>query len=909
MKNKRIVIENLNKLIGEKFGNYSKYIIQERALPDLRDGLKPVQRRILFSMNDLKLFNNSPYKKSARVVGDVIGKYHPHGDSSVYEAMVRMSQEWKMNVPLIDMHGNKGSIDGDSAAAMRYTEARLSKISSYMLANIKKNIIKYSPNFDDSELEPTILPTIFPNILINGSVGIASGYSTNLPPHNFTEVIKALIYVLRNEDYTLSSILKYIKGPDFPTGGLINGKDEIKNMYRTGKGKITLQAKYDYNEKENIINITEIPFESNKSEIVRKIDELISLNKIPKLSFVRDDSDRNGMSIILKLKSKVDPKLIMAYLFKTTDLQKRYSANFVAIRNKKPELLSLLDIFSSFKDFQIKIYRNLYKYELEKVKKRLEIVEALMVIVDVIDEVIRLIRKSLNKSDAKKRIIERFKFNDNQAEAIVNLRLYRLTSTDILELREEHNQLLETIKHYEKCLNDNGYLIIQIVNNLEVLLSEFKIRRKSIIVNEDDGDEIIEVDEKDLIEEEEVYIGVSRDGYIKKVSIRSKESSNKEDYGLREGDFDLLVEHTTNINNVFLFTSSGRYYSIPIYKLKQSKWKEFGEHASVYTSISGNEKIVRIIIGKKINRGKFIVVTTKNGLVKRGEVKNLVIPNTKSGAKFIGIKKDDEVVSISFMKSDNWEIVSVTSFGFLIKYDLNSVPITGNGSSGVKNISLIEKDYVVKSLIFDSDEIDNSKEQVCFLTNKAKLKRIRVSDIKLTKRGGKGIRLLKEVKSYKEHLINMFDPNRIKVIKIFTNKNKYLKISPKKMVLLSDLNSGFSNPLKVTIIDAFEVILHEDINFEYTHERKVNIKNKLDFSIDDKKEVDDKVLSSSLDKIYKQDVIDKDDSITKLLNDIDIDSKKNESINNDKKKDNDNNKSSVDDLIKELDLDNLLNNK
>ncbi len=866
---KRIIRENLNKLIGEKFGNYSKYIIQERALPDLRDGLKPVQRRILFSMNDLKLSHNSPYKKSARVVGDVIGKYHPHGDTSVYEAMVRMSQEWKMNIPLVDMHGNKGSIDGDSAAAMRYTEARLSSIASFMLANIKKNIVSFAPNFDDSEMEPTVLPTIYPNLLVNGSMGIASGYSTNLPPHNLSEVLKALTYVLQNEDYTLSNILRFIKGPDFPTGGQIIGKDEIKKMYREGKGKIIIRSKYEFNQKENEIIITEIPFESNKSDIVKRIDDLINQGKIPSVLYVRDDSDRKGLSITIKLKPKVQHELIMNYLFKSTDLQKNYNANFVAIRNKKPELLSLLDIFESFKEFQIKIYRNLYKFELEKLRKRMEIVEALMIIIDVIDEVIKIIRSSLNKTDARNRIMQRFNFNENQGEAIVSLRLYRLTSTDINELREEHKQLKEMISHYEKALNDKGYLIIQIVNGLEELKTTFNEKRRTEIVDEN---EQIEVKEEDLIEEEKIYLGVSRDGYLKKVSVRSKESSNEDDYGLREGDFDIMIEKVSNLNNIFFFTTNGRYYSIPIYKLKQSKWKDVGEHASNYTSISGNEKILRVVIGKEIKRGKYLVVSTKNGMIKRTNISDLVVPSTKSGAKYINLKDDDKVVSVSFMKLDKSHIVSATSFGFIIRYDANLIPITGNTSGGVKNITLIEKDQVIKTLVFDENDVEEGKEQISFITTKGKMKRIRVSEIKLTSRALKGMRILKEVKSYKEYLMNMFDAYRVKMIKILTDKNKYMVEDPKRSVLLSDSNSGFSHPFKVNIVGVYEAILADDIEIEFTTEQHID-SNKL-FEL-------------------------KDFSNSSVINENKLSNKEMNVEKNKKSKE-------IDDILKQLDLDDLL---
>ncbi len=823
MKDNKLTISNLNELIGEKFGNYSKYIIQERALPDLRDGLKPVQRRILFAMHTLRLNPNSPYKKSARVVGDVIGKYHPHGDTSVYEAMVRMGQEWKMNLPLVDMHGNKGSIDGDSPAAMRYTEARLGSISKYLIKNIDKEITNFSLNFDDSEKEPTVLPALFPNLFINGSMGIASGYSTNIAPHNFNEMLKALIFVLNNDDFTLKNLLKIIKGPDFPTGGIIVGEEQIIHAYKTGKGKITLRSKLEYNEKTNEIKIKEIPFETNKSEVISKIDALISQNKIPGILFIRDDSDRLGLEITIKIKSDAPVDAIKNYLFKNTDLQKNFYINQIAIKNKKPELLTLLDFFEGFKEFQIKTYRNLAKFELAKLQKKIEIVQALIIVIDVIDEVITMIRKSLNKADAKRKIMERFNFNDNQGEAIVTLRLYRLTSTDINELRIEFNELKKLISHFEKMLSDRNYLVEQIVLQLEEVQKEFDIKRKTEIQKE--YEEII-INEEELVQEEKVNLSVTVNGYIKRTSIKSKDSSSKEAFGIRENDITIFNDIVSNLKTLFVFTSKGKYYSIPIYKLNEFKWKEVGAHISNYFSTLSEERIVSIkVVDKVVNDQEgFIISSTKNGLIKKSKISELETPSTKKGAKYSNLKTDDEISSLIFTYSEDEYIVSQSKFGFIVRYLSSEIPVTGLSSSGVKNINLIEKDEVVKTVVTNINDTDDGKEHIVVLTNTSKAKRFRASSVKQTSRGTKGTRILKASNVNKEYIINIFRVDEVEEIQVLFDDAELKELTLFKIVLLSDLTTGFSKFHSKKIVESIELVW-KNVSSKSTKTVEVNLQS------------------------------------------------------------------------------------
>lgn len=787
MNNKKtgVFIEKLDSLIGEKFGNYSKYIIQERALPDLRDGLKPVQRRILFAMNAIKLSHNSPYKKSARVVGDVIGKYHPHGDSSVYEAMVRLGQEWKLNIPLVDMHGNKGSIDGDSPAAMRYTETRLSPISEYLLLGLEKNIVPFSTNFDDTELEPVVLPAKYPNLLINGSTGIASGYSTNIPPHNINEVIKAIKYILVNDEPVLSGILRYIKGPDFPTGGEID-VSEVKTAYKTGKGRVTLRAKIDYDEKSNTFLVKEIPFEVNKSEMVRKIDDLIRSGKLSGVKEIRDDTDRTGLQISIILKQDSNKDAIINYLFKTTDLQKKYNINMVAIKDKKPEQLSLLDILTSFVSFQLEIYTNLYKFELFKNEQRKEIIEGLIKVLDVIDKVISIIRKSKNKAEAKEGIINSFNFTERQAEAIVNLRLYRLTSTDINQLQKENKQLDLEIKHYKKALTEKAYLKEQIVKDLDLFLEKFKEPRRSKITSNLDD---IEVSEADLIVEETVVITVSQQGYIKKVSTKSRDLSEGET-GRREDDIIISEFDVSNMKKIVLFSSTGKYYSLNIYKLKDLKWKDVGEHLSTLTGMDGLDKIISVtVVDTFENLAGNLIVSTKKGMIKQTEISNLTTELSKRGAKYMGLKDGDEVNSISIAYNQNYFATSVTQIGLSIKYSLDSIPVVGLAASGVKNINLSPDDFVASTIIQPINDVDNGKSQIILFTNTGKGKRIKTKEIKGISRGSKGSQIMKQTKSKEFRIINLFDPEQSGKIHLLDGDDKYFILKSKTEIPISDFGT------------------------------------------------------------------------------------------------------------------------
>ncbi len=827
----------LDNLIGEKFGNYSKYIIQERALPDLRDGLKPVQRRVLYAMQDLRLTHKSPYKKSARVVGDVIGKYHPHGDTSVYDAMVRLAQEWKVNMPLVDMHGNKGSVDGDSPAAMRYTETRLGKISSQLLVDIDKDLVPFSPNFDDSELEPTVLPARYPNLLVNGSTGIASGYSTNIPPHNLKELIKALIYILKNDSVTLSNITRFIKGPDFPTGGSVSSSKSIKEAYRSGKGKVVITSTWSFNEKAKQIEITEIPYEVNKSDLVKKLDDLIRNNKVPGVKEVRDDTDRKGLQITLLCKPEINVDLVMNYLFKSTDLRKNYSFNMVAIKDKKPELLGLLDILQSFADFQIEIYTKLYKFELIKLEKRLEIVEGLVKVVDIIDQIIESIRKSKNKKEAREGIMKKFGFTENQAEAIVTLRLYRLSSTDLSELEEELKLLKKSITHFKKGIKNKEYLKENIINELEALSKEYSIERKSVIEEEI---EEVKIDEKDLIQEEMVWVSVTHQGYIKKISQRSKDAAEESTFGKREDDIIISMTQTSNLFNLVLFTSQGRYFSIPIYKLNDSKFKDIGEHISKFTSLDALDRLVATAIVQDFNRKGELIFSTKNGMIKRSLIKDMTVSTNKRGAKFMGVKDGDEVISVSILTDKQSFITSITEKGYGVRYVADNLSTIGLSASGVKNVNVAPDDKVVATLVNTIKDVDKGDSQLIIVTHNGKAKRMRTNDVKALSRASKGALIASQTKSNPYRIINGFNLDITENIYILTDGDENLNLRPKGDLAITDSSTGLTQYVKKAGIklsfNDLTLSLDELNDYSKTQETKLEIEAKqleLDDLLDD----------------------------------------------------------------------------
>lgn len=737
---------SLEDVLGDRFGRYSKYIIQERALPDVRDGLKPVQRRILYAMYSSGNTHDKNFRKSAKTVGDVIGQYHPHGDSSVYEAMVRLSQDWKLRHVLIEMHGNNGSIDNDPPAAMRYTEAKLSLLAEELLRDINKETVSFIPNYDDTTLEPMVLPSRFPNLLVNGSTGISAGYATDIPPHNLAEVIQATLKYIDNPDITVNQLMKYIKGPDFPTGGIIQGIDGIKKAYESGKGRIIVRSKVEEetlrNGRKQLI-ITEIPYEVNKSSLVKRIDELRADKKVDGIVEVRDETDRTGLRIAIELKKDVNSESIKNYLYKNSDLQISYNFNMVAISDGRPKLMGIRQIIDSYLNHQIEVVANRTKFELDNAEKRMHIVEGLIKALSILDKVIELIRSSKNKRDAKENLIEVFEFTEEQAEAIVMLQLYRLTNTDIVALEGEHKELEALIKQLRHILDNHDALLNVIKEELNEIKKKFKSERLSLIEAEI---EEIKIDKEVMLPSEEVILSMTRHGYIKRTSIRSFNASGVEDIGLKDGDSLLKHQEVNTQDTVLVFTNKGRYLFIPVHKLADIRWKELGQHVSQIVPIEEDEVVINVFNEKDFNTDAFYVFATQNGMIKKSTVP--LFKTTRFNKPLIAtkVKENDDLISVMRFEKDQL-ITVITNKGMSLTYNTSELSDTGLRAAGVKSINLKAEDFVVMT------EGVSENDTILMATQRGSLKRISFKILQVAKRAQRGITLLKELKKNPHRIV------------------------------------------------------------------------------------------------------------------------------------------------------------
>ncbi|HHD4809548.1 TPA: DNA topoisomerase IV subunit A [Streptococcus pyogenes] len=732
---------SLEDIMGERFGRYSKYIIQERALPDIRDGLKPVQRRILYSMNkDGNTFEKG-YRKSAKSVGNIMGNFHPHGDFSIYDAMVRMSQDWKNREILVEMHGNNGSMDGDPPAAMRYTEARLSEIAGYLLQDIEKNTVSFAWNFDDTEKEPTVLPAAFPNLLVNGSSGISAGYATDIPPHNLSEVIDAVVYMIDHPKASLEKLMEFLPGPDFPTGGIIQGADEIKKAYETGKGRVVVRSRTEIEElkggKQQII-VTEIPYEVNKAVLVKKIDDVRVNNKVPGIVEVRDESDRTGLRIAIELKKDADSQTILNYLLKYTDLQVNYNFNMVAIDHFTPRQVGLQKILSSYISHRKDIIIERSKFDKAKAEKRLHIVEGLIRVLSILDEIIALIRSSDNKADAKENLKVSYDFSEEQAEAIVTLQLYRLTNTDIVTLQNEENDLRDLITTLSAIIGDEATMYNVMKRELREVKKKFANPRLSELQAES---QIIEIDTASLIAEEETFVSVTRGGYLKRTSPRSFNASSLEEVGKRDDDELIFVKQAKTTEHLLLFTTLGNVIYRPIHELTDLRWKDIGEHLSqTISNFATEEEILYADIVTSFDQGLYVAVT-QNGFIKRFDRKELSPWRTykSKSTKYVKLKDDkDRVVTLSPVIME--DLLLVTKNGYALRFSSQEVPIQGLKSAGVKGINLKNDDSLASAFAVTSNSF-------FVLTQRGSLKRMAVDDIPQTSRANRGLLVLRELKT------------------------------------------------------------------------------------------------------------------------------------------------------------------
>ena len=737
--------------MGERFGRYSKYIIQERALPDIRDGLKPVQRRILYSMNkDGNTFDKG-YRKSAKSVGNIMGNFHPHGDSSIYDAMVRMSQDWKNREILVEMHGNNGSMDGDPPAAMRYTEARLSEIASYLLADIEKKTVPFAWNFDDTEKEPTVLPAAFPNLLVNGATGISAGYATDIPPHNLAEVIDAVVYMIDHPTAKLEKLMEFLPGPDFPTGAIIQGADEIKKAYETGKGRVVVRSRCDIEQlkggKKQII-VTEIPYEVNKAVLVKKIDDVRVNNKLPGIAEVRDESDRTGLRIAIELKKDSDEQTILNYLYKYTDLQINYNFNMVAIDNFTPRQVGLQKILSSYIAHRREIIIARSKFDKDKAEKRLHIVEGLIRVISILDEVIALIRASENKSDAKQNLKISYDFSEEQAEAIVTLQLYRLTNTDIVTLENEEAALREQIQTLAAIIGDERTMFNLMKKELREVKKQFGNPRLSELQVQA---ETIEIDTASLIVEEETFVSVTKAGYIKRTSPRSFNASTLEEMGKRDDDQLIFLQNTKTTQHLLLFTNLGNVIYRPVHELTDIRWKDIGEHLSqTLMNFDTNEEVIFAELVENFDEGTYFAVT-KFGQIKRVERKEFAPWRTykSKSTKYAKLKDDEDVViTVSPVVLD--DIMLITEKGYALRFNIEEVPVIGAKAAGVKAVNLKDDDVVVAAFISNTSSF-------YLLTQRGSLKRMATEEIPVTSRAKRGLQVLRELKA-KPHRVFVAGP-------------------------------------------------------------------------------------------------------------------------------------------------------
>lgn len=803
---KRIEDYALEEIMGERFASYAKEIIQDRAIPDVRDGLKPVQRRILFAMYKAGNTYDKKYIKSAATVGDVLGKYHPHGDSSVYDAMVRMSQWWKQNAILVDMKGNNGSMDGDSAAAYRYTEARLAKISNELLADLDKDTVKFAPNFDDRLLEPTVLPAKYPNLLVNGTMGISAGYATNIPPHNLGEVIDATIKRIESPNCYLDTILEIVKGPDFPTGGIACGLEGIRQAFKTGKGRVVVQSKYEIVKEKGKTKIVvkEIPYDVNKAMLVNKIEGIRIDKKIDGMAEVRDESDREGLRIVIDLKAGANPDVILGYLFKNTDLQISYNYNMVAIVNRVPKTLGILEILDAYIAHQKEVILKRSAFDLAKNEKEMHIVEGLIKCLSILDEVIKVIRASKNKADAKNNLVDKFGFTMEQAEAIVTLQLYKLTNTDVLELEEKMEKLAKLIEGLKAILNDEEVLKYVMKKELKLIKKEYATPRKTKIEEEIHE---IKLDVREMIPKENVVVVVTNEGYVKRVSAKSYAASN-EDTTLKPGDYITGLYDCSTLDTLIVFTSFGNYLFIPVYKIPEVKWKELGKHVNNIVMTSEGEEVVASFI---YNKQDTYILATNKGMIKRTIAKDLEVSRCIKPITAMKLKEEDTVIGV---KKDLGNVILVTNNGYYLHYESAEIPVVGPKASGVKGISL--KDDEVKDLV----SYKESDEYLTVFTDNKTAKRLKISDLEKHSRAKKGSLLLKKTKTVSYKVLNALLTSSKDLV--LTKADSEISIFKSSDIAIMDILSTGSSISKYKLDKASVVAVKEKIKDE---EEKPKVKD------------------------------------------------------------------------------------
>ncbi|WP_314061828.1 DNA topoisomerase IV subunit A [uncultured Vagococcus sp.] len=781
----------LKEVMGDRFGRYSKYIIQERALPDIRDGLKPVQRRILYAMDhDGNTFDKG-FRKSAKSVGNIMGNYHPHGDSSIYEAMVRMSQDWKLRAILIEMHGNNGSMDGDPPAAMRYTEARLSKLSGEILEDIEKETVDMVWNFDDTEKEPTVLPAKYPNLLVNGSTGISAGYATDIPTHNLGEVIDGTIYLIDHPNASLDKLMAYIPGPDFPTGGILQGKNEIKQAYETGKGRVVLRSQTKIESikggKEQIV-INEIPYEVNKANLVKKMDEIRLNKKIDGIAEVRDETDRTGLQIVVELKKDVNATGILNYLFKNTELQVNYNFNMVAIDQQRPKQVGLRRFLEAYITHRQEVITRRSQFDLKKARKRQHIVDGLIKALSILDEVIATIRGSKDKKDAKMNLVEAYEFTEEQAEAIVSLQLYRLTNTDITALESEAKDLQETVDFLMSILNNQHELMKLMKAELRDVKKKYANPRMTII--EDEIQELV-VDTEVLVTQEDVIVTVTKEGYMKRSSLRSFGASSPDEIGMKDTDYLIFAKQLNTLEHVLLVTNQGNMIYRPVHELPDIRWKDVGEHISQHISgLEVDEVVVSVFDYKDINKEKSFVFITRDGMIKQTKMSEFAVWRTYKGrpTMCMNLKGETEEIVNCYLVDDgaDLDIFLVSYRGFGLRYPLAEVPTVGARAAGVKSINLKDGDYVVNGVLV----IPEGDTPITIVTQRGSIKRMLAQEVTTLSRAKRGLMVIRELKNNPHRVAYMGESVANQVIEVTTQNNTRYEFEAKDYPVSDRTSNG-----------------------------------------------------------------------------------------------------------------------
>ena len=809
-----ISVQPMEDVMGDRYATYAKYVIQDRAIPDVRDGLKPVQRRIIFTMYRNNNVFNKPTRKCAHTVGAVMGTFHPHGDTSIYEALARMSQDWKVRYPLIDFQGNNGSIDGDAPAAYRYTESRLSELSNELVRDIEKKTVDMQLNFDDTEFEPTVLPARFPNLFVNGTEGIAVALATEIPPHNLKEIIDATIYRIGHKTATIEDLMQFVLGPDFPGGGIIYESEGLKNIYLTGRGRIEIASRTEIvqNKDNQQIIITEIPYKTQKNQLVFEIDKIVHSKAVDGLLEVRDESDWKGIRIVIDCKKDAKVNLLLQYLMNKTGLVSSYSTNMVAIVDGRPKTLDLLTYIDAYIAHQVDVVTRKSQFDLERFKARLHIVEGLIYASLNINEVVEIIKKSKDKADSKVNLMNRYGFSNEQAEAIVTMPLYKLSHTDEVILEKEKETLLKDIETLNGILEDEAKLNRVLVRELKAVADKYGDERRTTI---EEKQEVTPIDKRELIAKDDVMVALTRDGYLKRSTIKSYRSSGDNALpGIKDGDELIGMGQLITTDYLICFTNQGNYIAVPVHKITENRWKDEGSHLNAFSTLAANEKIIKCIAVSELRDDIYLGILTRFGQIKRMPLNQIELGKRTRPVRNMRLLSGDEVSDVQVL-TGNSNLLVLTSNGNVTYFNENELTVLSSKAGGVKSISSLGKNSAVSLIAFDEEE----KSKVVLFTDKGHYRIFDNAHVNLTARLGKVQTVMPCFKSDIHHVVNAFKLDTkqdLLKINLFLSDNSYFTFDLDNFYL-TDLDKyakkNISIPAKTSVQDVVDptiVIVNKD---------------------------------------------------------------------------------------------------